>query len=331
MVPYASWSTFREDNVEASLKPSSGWSSLENMVIFNWSEEMLIPGKVGRCDGTGQVSGFMRTFWRSTFFLLQCCTLKMAGDMSIDYTVASGKLTLACFSRIILLTVEMIYRFQFLLDTCWEPCCSEHGIHPDGHVLSDTTTEGCEDASHTFFLRGWSLQTCSKCVMVGRIPIGVDAMRAGTCHQLSRPEQLISRKEESANQFARSRYTIGKQNFEFVFGSIHKLTVNCIGLQMFMVHNAVERGTESGLRFLTLKRLSVDHGMKSKLFFTPWACTQVATTAVEALQRNLVRPFFPRARRSDSHVRHDAVYSICRRILEIERPTYTNLNRLCNA
>merc|ERR1712110_583599 len=84
---------------------------------------------------------------------------------------------------------------------------------------------------------------------------------------------------------------------------------NCTGLQGFMVYNAVGGGTGSGLGCLMLERLSVDYGKKSKLSFTVWACPQVATAVVEPYD-------------------NEALYDICRRNLDIERPTYTNLNRL---
>jgi tubulin alpha len=38
----------------------------------------------------------------------------------------------------------------------------------------------------------------------------VDEVRTGTYRQLFHPEQLISGKEDAANNFARGHYTIGK-------------------------------------------------------------------------------------------------------------------------
>ena len=39
----------------------------------------------------------------------------------------------------------------------------------------------------------------------------VDEVRTGTYRQLFHPEQLISGKEDAANNFARGHYTIGKE------------------------------------------------------------------------------------------------------------------------
>ena len=47
-------------------------------------------------------------------------------------------------------------------------------------------------------------------MMVDLEPTVVDEVRTGTYRQLFHPEQLISGKEDAANNFARGHYTIGK-------------------------------------------------------------------------------------------------------------------------
>jgi len=77
-----------------------------------------------------------------------------------------------------------------------------------------------------------------------------------------------------------------------------------------------------------LERLSVDYGKKSKISFTVWACPQVATAVVEPY--NTVLCVHSLLEHTDVTIMYDneALYDICRRNLDIERPTYTNLNRL---
>lgn len=75
--------------------------------------------------------------------------------------------------------------------------------------------------------------------MVDLEPTVVDEVRTGTYRQLFHPEQLISGKEDAANNFARGHYTIGKEIVDLVLDRIRKLADNCTGLQGFMVYNAV--------------------------------------------------------------------------------------------
>jgi tubulin alpha len=143
---------------------------------------------------------------------------------------------------------------------------------------------------------------------------------------------------------------------------IRKLADNCTGLQGFLVFNAVGGGTGSGLGSLLLERLSVDYGKKSKLGFTiypspqvrwgvlllcsdpvrtcwPEHCVQEAplTTQMHAQVSNAVVEPYNSVLSTHSLLEHtdvaimldnEAIYDICRRSLDIERPTYTNLNRL---
>merc|ERR1712110_1384305 len=94
------------------------------------------------------------------------------------------------------------------------------------------------------------------------------------------------------------------------------------------IFNAAGGGTGSGLGSLLLERLSVDYGKKSKLGFTVYPAPQVSTAVVEPY--NSVLSTHSLLEHTDVAVMLDneAVYDICRRNLDIERPTYTNLNRL---
>ena len=99
-------------------------------------------------------------------------------------------------------------------------------------------------------------------------PSCVDEIRMGTYRELFHPENLISGKEDAANNFARGHYIIGKEVVDMVLDRIRKLSDQCTGLQGFIVNHSVGGGTGSGFGALLLERLSVDYGKKSKLGFT---------------------------------------------------------------
>ena len=48
-------------------------------------------------------------------------------------------------------------------------------------------------------------------------------MRTGTYRQLFHPEQLITGKEDAANNYARGHYTVGKELVDLVLDRIRKL------------------------------------------------------------------------------------------------------------
>ena len=166
-------------------------------------------------------------------------------------------------------------------NACWELFCLEHGIQPDGQMPSDKTIGGGDDAFNTFFSETGAGKHVPRAVYVDLEPSVCDEIRTGTYRQLFHPEQIISGKEDAANNYARGHYTIGKEIVDLVLDRIRKLADNCTGLQGFLVFNAVGGGTGSGLGALLLERLSVDYGRKSKLTFTIYPSPQVSTAVVE--------------------------------------------------
>ena len=77
-----------------------------------------------------------------------------------------------------------------------------------------------------------------------------------------------------------------------------------------------------------MERLSVDYGKKSKLQFSVYPAPQVATAVVEPYNSVLTTHFTFDHSDVAFMVDNEAIYDICRRNLDVERPSYSNLNRL---
>lgn len=204
----------------------------------------------------------------------------------------------------------------------------EHGIQPDGQMPSDKTVGGGDDSFNTFFSETGAGKHVPRAVFVDLEPTVVDEVRTGTYRQLFHPEQLITGKEDAANNYARGHYTIGKEIVDLVLDRIRKLADQCTGLQGFLIFHSFGGGTGSGFTSLLMERLSVDYGKKSKLEFAIYPAPQVSTAVVEPY--NSILTTHTTLEHSDCAfmVDNEAIYDICRRNLDIERPTYTNLNRL---
>lgn len=72
---------------------------------------------------------------------------------------------------------------------------------------SDKTVGGGDDAFNTFFSETGAGKHVPRAVFVDLEPTVIDEVRTGTYRQLFHPEQLISGKEDAANNFARGHYT----------------------------------------------------------------------------------------------------------------------------
>lgn len=103
----------------------------------------------------------------------------------------------------------------------------------------------------------------------------LDEVRTGKYKHLYHPEQLITGKEDAANNYARGHYSIGKEMIDVVMERCYKLAENCSGLQGFFVFHSFGGGTGSGFTSLLMQKLSQDFGKKSKLEFVVYPAPQV--------------------------------------------------------
>ena len=156
----------------------------------------------------------------------------------------------------------------------------------------------------------------------------LDEIRRGSYRELFHPDQLITGREDAANNYARGYYSVGRDMINTVQETLRKLAERCSGLQGFLVYNSFGGGTGSGFTSLLLDQLSFDFAKKSKLEFVVYPAPQVATAVVEPY--NAVLTAHGTVENTDCAfmVDNEAIYELCYNNLNVERPTYNNLNRL---
>ncbi|XP_046367040.2 tubulin alpha-1A chain-like [Haliotis rufescens] len=213
-------------------------------------------------------------------------------------------------------------------NACWELYCLEHGIQSDGQMPSDRTIGDADDSFNTFFMESDEGKLVPRAVLADLEPTVVDEVRTGTYSKLFHPENLISGKEDAANNYARGYNSTGKEIIDPVLDRIRNLAEHCNGLQGFLVFHSFGGGTGSGFTALLMERLSSNYGKKSKLQFSVYPAPNISTAMVEPY--NSILTTHTTLEHSDCAfmVDNEAIYDICRRNLDVDRPSYTNLNRL---
>merc|ERR1719229_1905200 len=118
------------------------------------------------------------------------------------------------------------------------------------------------------------------------------------------------------------------EQIEVTMDRVQRLADQSNGLQGFLIFHSFGGGTGSGFASLLLERLSVDYGKKSKLGFSIYPAPQVSTAIVEPY--NAVLYTHTTLEHCDCAflVDNQAIYDLCKMNLNVDRPTYTNLNRL---
>ncbi|PYH47995.1 tubulin alpha chain [Aspergillus saccharolyticus JOP 1030-1] len=214
-------------------------------------------------------------------------------------------------------------------NSAWELYLLEHGLKADGHLNPDAVDESRSAGSfETFFTESSNGKYVPRSIFIDLDPSPVDEIRTGQYRQLFHPENLINGKEDAANNYARGHYTIGKEMVEDVADRIRRVADNCSSLQGFLIFHSFGGGTGSGFGALLLERLSTEYGKKSKLEFAIYPSPRVSTAVVEPY--NAVLSTHSTIENADCTflVDNEAVYDICRRHLDIPRPSYEHLNRL---
>lgn len=210
----------------------------------------------------------------------------------------------------------------------WELYCLEHGIRPDGQLSSDSNVQNEGDSSQSFFDEMENGRRVARAVFADLEPSVIDEIRTGTHRELFHPHQFIAGKEDAAKNFARGYYTTGRAIIDDILDRIYKLADVCSGLQGFLIYHSLGGGTGSGLTARLMERLSEDFGKRSKLQFSIYPAPQVSMADVEPYNTVLATHFTFDHSDCAFMLDNEALYDICRKNLDVERPTYTNLNRL---
>ncbi|EFJ29130.1 hypothetical protein SELMODRAFT_231415 [Selaginella moellendorffii] len=201
---------------------------------------------------------------------------------------------------------------------CWELYCLEHGIQPDGQMPSDKTVGGGDDAFNTFFSETGAGKHVPRSVFLDLEPTVIDEVRTGTYRQLFHPELLISGKEDTANNFARAVRTSDSLPCSLTTAPTSKDP----RLQRCSRWHRLRPWLSS--TGAPVRRLRQE--LQARLH-----SPQVSTAVVEPY--NSVLSTHSLLEHTDVAVilDNEAIYDICRSSLDIERPTYTNLNRLVSS
>merc|ERR1719418_19507 len=180
----------------------------------------------------------------------------------------------------------------------------------------------------TFFEETGAGQFVPRQIAVDLEPTVVDDIRSGPYAQMFHPEFLLNGKEDAANNFARGHYTVGKEILDQVNDRLRKLVDNSQNVQGFIIHHAVGGGTGSGLGALILERIAVDYRKKSKIGFEIYPSPKISTCIVEPYNAMLSTHWLLDHTEVSVLLDNEAIYGICQKQLDIDRPSYDHLNRV---
>jgi len=206
----------------------------------------------------------------------------------------------------------------------------EHKIEQDGTRKQELLTDKeIEDQNFlTFFEETNAGQFVPRNLSVDLEPTVIDDIRRGKRQAMYHPEFLVNGKEDAANNFARGHYTVGKEMMDIVNDRVRKLVDNSENVQGFIVQHSVGGGTGSGMGMLILERLAVDFRKKSKIGFEIYPSPNISTCIVEPYNGLLSTHWLLDHTDVSLILDNEAIYEICKKKLDIKKPSYGHLNRI---
>lgn len=213
----------------------------------------------------------------------------------------------------------------------WELYLLEHGIGNDG-VLSPSIKKAnqrtYENAYDTIFNETESGQLVPRTVIVDLEPTVTDEIRNGPYRSLFHPNQIVSGKEDASNCYARGFYTLGRDLLEETMENVRRQVEACETVQSFFVFHSFGGGTGSGFTSLLCDHIAEEFTSKTRLACAIYPSPTISTAIVEPYNAVLLTHTSMENMDVVFLMDNQAMYNLCRTRLNIERPSYSNINRL---
>ena len=206
---------------------------------------------------------------------------------------------------------------------CWELYCKEHNIAPDG------SHQDAPGSPSVLFSETSSGKLVPRSVFADLEPTVVEGVRSGVYKDLYHPDLFVTGKEDAGSLFSRGHYGAGREKIEECCDKIRKQVEQCEHFQGFMIYSSLGGGTGSGFTSLLGNRLVVAYkNCKTKMHLTVFPSPKLSPVIVEPYNGVLGLAFGMDYTDSVVSFDNESLYNVCTRYLDIERPSYSNLNRL---
>eukprot|EP00027_Filamoeba_sp_ATCC50430_P011437 CAMPEP_0168551048 /NCGR_PEP_ID=MMETSP0413-20121227/5962_1 /TAXON_ID=136452 /ORGANISM="Filamoeba nolandi, Strain NC-AS-23-1" /LENGTH=455 /DNA_ID=CAMNT_0008581543 /DNA_START=61 /DNA_END=1425 /DNA_ORIENTATION=+ len=218
-------------------------------------------------------------------------------------------------------------------NSCWELFCLEHGLDNTGAAQQNSNASIQNNTNEsggigTFFYEGRSGKYVPRAVMADLDPSVIGDIQNGAYRQLFSPDSLFAGKEDAASNFARGRYTVGRDVADSIMERLRKQADKCDSLQGFSLFHSVGGGTGSGLGTYLMERVCADYGKKTKLDFCIYPSPRISTSVTEPYNSLLSTSRLLEYVDVSVVLDNEQLYKIAKQNLQIEQPNYANINHI---
>lgn len=208
----------------------------------------------------------------------------------------------------------------------WQLYCLEHGITADGHFINPSDQD--DNGLQSFFEETQTGKIVPRSIFIDTEPTVIDEVRSGPYKDLFHPDQLVNGKEDSANNFVRGYHSIGKKLLPSIEEKIRRVVERAEHFQGFFLSHSFGGGTGSGFSARLLDHIVEEYPKRAKFQVVVYPAPTISSIVVEPY--NSVLTTHSTLDQTDCAFMFDnqALYDIALNKLNVDRPTYSNLNRL---
>lgn len=210
----------------------------------------------------------------------------------------------------------------------WQLYCHEQGVTADGRFVNPS--DDCDIGYRSFFEETMHGKIVPRSIFIDTEPTVVDEVRSGPYRDLFHPNQLISGKQDAANNFVRGYLSPGQALIETAQDRIRQMVERTDHFQGFLLSHSFGGGTGSGFSANLMDFLVEEYSRRAKFQFVVYPAPSISSTVVEPY--NAVLTTHSTLDQTDCAFMFDnqAMYDIAHTKLNVDRPTYANLNSLMN-
>ena len=156
----------------------------------------------------------------------------------------------------------------------------------------------------------------------------MDTIRAMEVGKMFKPDNFVYGANGAGNNWAKGHYTEGAELVDQAMDVLRREAESCDCLQGFQLTHSLGGGTGSGMGTLLLSKIKEEFPDRMIMTYSVFPSANVSDTVTEPYNTTLSVNQLLENVDEVVVLDNEAIYDICRNNLSIERPSYTNLNRL---
>eukprot|EP00116_Pleurobrachia_bachei_P007194 sb/3467456/ len=168
-----------------------------------------------------------------------------------------------------------------------------------------------------------------RAILVDLEPDVLESIKSGPYSATFNPQNIISYEHGCAgNNWAKGHYTEGAEIVEEVMDRIRKEYYECDSLQGFQLTHSLGGGTGSGLGTLLITKIREEYPDKIISTFSVLPSDKVSDVVVEPYNAMLASHYLIEQPNETFCFDNEALFNICRNVLNLSSPTFDDLNQL---